>query len=107
MTRPTLQLRARFFHGLAEPARLAILDVLRNGPRPAGEIAAASGLTSSNASRHLACLRDCGLVTSRQEWRTVEYALANGVAAWLDETDRFIASVAERIAACDRPEMGP
>ncbi|GIW08351.1 MAG: hypothetical protein KatS3mg060_3156 [Dehalococcoidia bacterium] len=107
MTRQTVELRARFFRGLAEPGRLAILDALRDGSRSAGEVAAAAGMTPSNASRHLACLRDCGLVVARQEWRTVHYALADGVAAFLAEADRFIGTVAERVAACDHPVMGP
>lgn len=101
------RLRARFFGSLAEASRLAILEALRGGPRTVGEVALAAGLTASTASRHLACLRDGGLVTACHEWRTVRYALADGVAAFLDETDRFIADVAERIASCDRPEMAP
>lgn len=100
---PTL--RARFFHGLADPSRLAILDTLRAGERTAGEVALAAGLSPSNASRHLACLRDCGLVESRTEWRSVHYRLADGVDTLLVTTEAFIAGVAERITACIRPEM--
>lgn len=98
--------RARFFHGLADPARLAILDALRGGERTAGEVAAGAGLPPSTASRHLACLKDCGLLEARQEWRHVYYRLAAGVADLLTANDAFIARVAERVAACDRPEMG-
>lgn len=104
-TRADVSIRARFFHGLADPSRLAILDALRDGERTAGEVAAAAGLTPSNASRHLACLRDCGLVEARQEWRHVYYRLADGVATLLDASETFIERVAERIAACERPEM--
>jgi DNA-binding transcriptional ArsR family regulator len=99
-------LRARFFRGLAEPARVAILDALQGGERTAGEVAAAAGLTISNASRHLACLKDCGLVEARQEWRHVYYRLAEGVEQVLAANDDFIQRVADRVAACDRPEMG-
>jgi DNA-binding transcriptional ArsR family regulator len=98
--------RARFFHGLADPSRLAILDALRAGERTSGEAATAAGLSLSNASRHLACLRDCGLVESRQEWRHVYYRLADGVAGLLAANDAFVERVAERVAACARPEMG-
>jgi ArsR family transcriptional regulator, cadmium/lead-responsive transcriptional repressor len=97
--------RARFFHGLADPSRLAILDALRGAERTSGEVAAAAGLTLSNASRHLACLRDCGLVEARQEWRHVYYRLAEGIGDLLNANDAFIARVAERVAACERPEM--
>lgn len=96
-------IRARFFHGLADRSRLALLAVLREGERTAGEAATAAGLSPSNASRHLACLRDCGLVEARQDWRQVYYRLADGVAELLDANDEFIGRVADRIAACTRP----
>ena len=98
-------IRTRFFHGLADPSRLAILEALRDGERTAGEVAAAARLTPSNASRHLACLRDCGLVEARRDWRHVHYRLAHGVAELLAVADAFLSDVAERVAACQRPEM--
>jgi ArsR family transcriptional regulator, cadmium/lead-responsive transcriptional repressor len=105
--RPSPRVRARFFDGLADPARLALLDALRDGERTAGEAAVAARLSPSNASKHLACLRECGLVESHQEWRHVHYRLADGVDQMLDATDAFIEQVADRIAACQRPEMRP
>ena len=101
----SVQVRARFFDGLADPARLALLDALRDGERTAGDAALASGLSASNASRHLACLRECGLVESRQDWRYVYYRLADGVADMLDANNAFVERVAYRIVACQRPEM--
>jgi DNA-binding transcriptional ArsR family regulator len=98
-------IRARFFDGLADPARLALLDALRDGEMTAGEAALAASLSASNASKHLACLRDCGLVESRQEWRHVYYALAAGVDQLLEVHNLFIEQVADRVAACQRPEM--
>jgi DNA-binding transcriptional ArsR family regulator len=103
----SLRVRARFFDGLADAARLALLDALRDGERTARDAAAASGLSPSNASKHLACLRECGLVESRQDWRHVYYRLAEGVSRILDANDAFIEQVADRIAACQRPEMRP
>ncbi len=100
------RIRARFFHGLADPSRLAILEALRAGELTAGEVASSAQLSASNASRHLACLKDCGLVEARQEWRHVYYRLADGVEALLQANDAFIEQVAERVAACERPEMG-
>jgi ArsR family transcriptional regulator, cadmium/lead-responsive transcriptional repressor len=100
-----LHVRARFFDGLADPARLALLESLRDGERTAGEAALQACLSASNASKHLACLRDCGLVESRQDWRYVHYSLAAGVGELLDASDVFIERVADRIAACQRPEM--
>jgi DNA-binding transcriptional ArsR family regulator len=81
--------------------------VLRDGERTAGDAAAATGLSPSNASKHLACLRECGLMESRQDWRHVYYRLAEGVSQLLYTNDTFIERVADRIAACQRPEMRP
>jgi DNA-binding transcriptional ArsR family regulator len=57
-----LAVQARLFRGLAESSRLALLQALRDGERTVGELVALTGLSQSNASGHLACLRDCGLV---------------------------------------------
>jgi DNA-binding transcriptional ArsR family regulator len=53
------------FEVLAEPSRREILDLLVAGPRPVGEIAAATGLSQPNASRHLRVLREAGIVSAR------------------------------------------
>jgi len=104
---PMLAVQAKFFRGLADPSRLALLQALRDGERTVSELVAATGLTQSNASGHLACLRECGLVDSRQQWRHVYYRLAGPhVEQLLANADLVLAEVAERIAACQRPEMG-
>lgn len=101
-----VRIRARFYRGMADPARIAILDSLRGGERTVGTVATETGLSVSNASRHLACLKDCGLVEARQEWRYVHYRLADGVGDMLAANSAFIERVSERVAACERPEMG-
>lgn len=104
--RLALAVRAKFFRGLAEPSRLAILDTLRAGELTAGEVAARAGLSASNASKHLACLKDCGLVEAHQDWRHVRYRLAGEhIAHLLDEGDLVLDLVAEQLATCQRPEM--
>jgi ArsR family transcriptional regulator, cadmium/lead-responsive transcriptional repressor len=55
------------FRGLADPSRLAILLELRKGERRVVDLATMLGLAQATVSGHLACLRDCGLVT----WRPV------------------------------------
>ena len=61
-------------------------------------------VTSWRASTLLACLRDCGLLEARSDWRHVYFRLADSTAQLLDANDAFIARVADRIAACPRPE---
>lgn len=102
---PPVHIQARFYHGLADPARLAILNSLRSTERTVGEVAEVACLTISNTSRHLLCLRDCGLVESRQNWRHIHYRLAEGVKELLEGNEIFIARVAGRVTACRRPEM--
>lgn len=104
-TAPDLATLGKFYRGLADNSRLAILMSLGDGEQTSGQIAAAAGLSPSNASRHLSCLRDCGLVESRQEWRTVYYRLADGVGALLEHNADVATRLAERIDACENPAM--
>ncbi len=101
----SLTLKAKLFRGLADPSRLAILDSLRSGVRTVSEVVEATGLSQPNASSHLACLRECGLVTSRQEGRFVFYALVDPrVEGVLRDVEGILAGVAERVYACTRYE---
>jgi DNA-binding transcriptional ArsR family regulator len=81
---------------LADPHRRRVVEVLREGPRPAGEIARAVGLAPPAMSRHLRTLRRCGLVEESHpdfDMRVRVYALrpeAMGeLKRWLEETERM------------------
>lgn len=74
---PTVALRAKLFRGLADASRLSILNALRAGELSVGEIVAMTGLAQSNASNHLRCLSECGLVTGEQRGRFVHYRLSD------------------------------
>ena len=50
---------------LAEPRRLAIFDLLRDGERPVGELVDALAVSQPAVSKHLRVLRDAGVVESR------------------------------------------
>ena len=50
---------------LAEPRRVAILDALRDGERPVGELVRHLGLSQPAVSKHLRVLKDAGLVEAR------------------------------------------
>ncbi|MFN8525633.1 MAG: metalloregulator ArsR/SmtB family transcription factor [Chloroflexota bacterium] len=98
--RSDLSQRARVFRALGDPGRLAILEALRQGEACAGEIASLAGLTPSNASRHLAFLRDCGLIEARQEWRHVHYRLAGPHVAHLLAEAELVLAIVERHQDC-------
>lgn len=101
LTDPALALRAKFFRGFADPSRLALLEALRAGEKTVSDLVAETGLTQSNVSGHLSCLRECGLVESRQQWRHVYYRLADErVAALLRGAEDIVATTAQRVFAC-------
>lgn len=111
MARPeAVTIKAKLFRGFADPSRLAILDALRARPMTVGEIVKATGLTQPNASNHLACLHDCGLVVRSQDGRYVRYRLSDRrVAALLHLGDVLLADVARGVYECtryDAPKAG-
>jgi DNA-binding transcriptional ArsR family regulator len=72
------------------------------------EIVAATGLSQSNVSNHLGCLRDCGLVTANQKGRFVYYRLSDDrVAALLRLADELLADVARGVYECTRYNVSP
>ncbi|HET9081202.1 MAG TPA: metalloregulator ArsR/SmtB family transcription factor [Trebonia sp.] len=71
------ELHARVCKALADPTRLLIINELRDGPRPVGDIAEALGIAQPNISRHLAVLRDRGFVTAERVGGNVRYELVS------------------------------
>ncbi|WP_040493115.1 Cd(II)/Pb(II)-sensing metalloregulatory transcriptional regulator CmtR [Ilumatobacter nonamiensis] len=67
----------RLGRALADPGRCNILVALLDGPAYPGDLAASLGLTRSNTSNHLACLRGCGLVSATAEGRQIRYDIAD------------------------------
>jgi DNA-binding transcriptional ArsR family regulator len=67
---------ARFGHALSDPTRSRILLALREGPAYPAELAELLGVSRTNLSNHLACLRGCGLVVAAPEGRRTRYELA-------------------------------
>ena len=72
---------------VADPMRLQILERLRDGPRPAGKIAAGLPVTRPAVSQHLKVLKEAGLIEERREGTRRIYA-ANPAA--LGELRAFI-----------------
>lgn len=84
------------FETLAEPNRRRILDLLREGERPAGDLVDAMGISQPNLSKHLRVLREADLVSVRPEGRlrlySVNAARLAGIDAWLAPYRRFWSS---------------
>jgi len=60
---------------LAEPNRFQIVELLRDGPRPVGDMAHRLGLRQPQVSKHLRVLSDAGLVDVRVDAQRRIYAL--------------------------------
>jgi ArsR family transcriptional regulator, cadmium/lead-responsive transcriptional repressor len=98
-----VELKAKLFRGFADPSRLSILEALRHGPLTVGQILEATDLSQSNASNHLACLRDCGLVVGEQDGRFTRYELSDKrVGKLLSLADELLADVARGVYECTR-----
>ena len=72
------------FEAIAEPNRRAILDLLRGGELPAGDLVDATGLSQPGVSKHLKLLREAGLVSMRPDGQRRLYRLEAGELATLD-----------------------
>lgn len=86
----------RTLAALADPSRRGVIEVLRDGPQPAGELARRLGLSASAMSRHLRTLRESGLVEESHpafDARVRIYALQPGPMAelqgWLAESEQL------------------
>ncbi len=81
------------FHALADPTRLAVLDLLRRGPQPAGQIAAAFPISRPAISKHLRQLRKARLVVESRSGRHRVYRLnpapLQAANAWLERYRQF------------------
>ena len=98
---PDRTIEAKLFRGLADPARLGILLEIRRSPRTAGELATALDISPSNASNHLRCLLECGLVKVESSGRYNLYRLADpSVRRLLDASRMLLSVVAPEIEAC-------
>ena len=89
------------FRGLADPSRLAILLELRKGERRVVDLATMLGLAQATVSGHLACLRDCGLVTWRPVGRQSYYRLAvPELDALLRAAEQVLARTGKAVELC-------
>ena len=94
---------ATTFEVVAEPTRRRILDLLRERPRPVGELVEVLGLSQPGVSKHLRVLREGGLVGVRQDaqrrWYELRPEPLAEVDAWLAPYRRLWA---DRLDALER-----
>lgn len=103
-----LEHKAKLFRGFADPSRLAILEVLRSGPRTVGEIARLTDQGLTNVSNHLRCLRDCGLVARERRGQQVVYRLADERSAQLLAlAEQLLVESARGVLTCPNLALPP
>ena len=78
-----LQLIASRFRALSEPVRLRLLNLLMQGEHTVGRLVEASGSGQANVSKHLAMLRDAGMIGMRKEGLTTVCFIADPIVAEL------------------------
>jgi DNA-binding transcriptional ArsR family regulator len=94
---------AKFFRALGDPARLRLLEFLLHSEHTVTECVAHVGLSQGRVSTHLACLADCGYVRVRRQGRFAHYSVTDPRVADLVLLARSLAADnAAALAACMR-----
>ena len=92
---------AALFRSLADPARLAIVAQLAAGEARVVDLTGALGLAQSTVSKHLACLRDCGLVQARAVGRASVYCLTQpALTDLLTAAEALLKATGAAVALC-------
>jgi DNA-binding transcriptional ArsR family regulator len=92
MNQAVHKFKAEFFKTLAHPARLAILDHLRNGAKNVNELQTLLDADQSSVSQQLARLRTGNLVDTRKEGTTIYYSIRDPLIFQLMDVAREIFS---------------
>ncbi|MGZ4517626.1 MAG: ArsR/SmtB family transcription factor [Mycobacteriaceae bacterium] len=97
-----LEVAARLFRGVSDPARWALLRHLTLGDHRVVDLTEQLALAQSTVSRHLACLRDCGLVNSRPQGQASVFCLTHpdAVMALLGSAERLLALTGSSVTLC-------
>ena len=98
------------FSALADPTRRAVLDLLRKGRQPAGQIAQAFPISRPAISKHLRLLRRAHLVDEHREGRNRFYHLnpepLRAVDSWLEQYRSFWCTSLANLKAFVETEYG-
>ncbi|HEX6332113.1 MAG TPA: metalloregulator ArsR/SmtB family transcription factor [Actinomycetota bacterium] len=92
----TYQAAARVLDALGDPTRRAVLELLRGGARPVGELADQLPVSRPAVSQHLRLLKEAGLVRDRQQGTRRLYSVdASGLAGLRAYLESYWASALE------------
>jgi ArsR family transcriptional regulator len=77
MTTPIYQAKAEFFKTLGHPARIRILEILRDGERPVSELLSEVGIEASHLSQQLGVMRRANIIQQRKVGSNVYYSVGD------------------------------
>lgn len=99
---------ACLFRGVAEPARLSIVRHLLLGEHRVVDLTQHLGLAQATVSKHLACLKDCGLVESRPQGRASLWSLTQPVSTLrlLAAAEELLALTGDAVTLCPTVGLG-
>lgn len=101
-----VQMVAKFFRALGDPARLRLLEYLLRAEHTVTDCVAHVGLSQGRVSSHLRCLAACGYVQVRREGRFAHYMVADPRVADLVLLARALAADnTASLAACLRVDQ--
>ena len=91
--------KAKIFKGLSDPARLTVLDFLRDGEKCVCEIIPHVKLIQPVVSRHLKILKDAGMIKGRKEGNRRLYSIVDQrIFRIIDALDpEFVGSIKEKM----------
>lgn len=107
---PIYVIKAEFFRVLGHPARVRILELLRDGEMSVGQLQAALQLDSSGTSQHLGVMRRQGILETRKEGTSVYYRVRDPrifqllesarqvIGSHLEETNALLGELSEPVA---------
>lgn len=97
-----VRLLAKLLDGFANPIRLSVLLLAREGETGVGELVEAIGAPQPRVSHHLRCLAWCGYVRARREGNRVLYSIADErVLGVLQLGEGILADNLEHVEACE------
>ncbi len=99
---------ACLFRGMSDPSRVTILRHLLLGEHNVAELTTHLGLAQSTVSKHLACLRDCGLVDSRPAGRASVFSLTHpdSVLKVFAAAEELLAATGDAVVLCPNSGEG-
>lgn len=111
MTRPVYVVKAEYFKTLGHPARIRILELLRDGPKSVSELRPDVGVEASHLSQQLAILRRAGVVVSVRDGNSMIYSVPDPQTFELLQTakgiiTRSLAGASELLADLNEVEFG-